>query len=40
MNEYTVEHKFSGTTKTINGNDLWSAMRKNNLEEKYWIEKK
>ena len=32
----TVEHKYCGYTKTIEGNSIYDAMRKNGLDIKIW----
>ena len=39
MKEFTLEHKYCGMTKTIEGYDIYSAARANNIDLKYWVEK-
>ena len=40
MKEFTLEHKYCGMIRVIVGYDIYSAARKNNINLKYWVEKK
>lgn len=35
--EFTVQHKYCGMKKTVRGNNVWNALRNNNLDPTYWI---
>ena len=37
MFEFTVVHKYCGYTKTVQGYNVWDAMRNNNLDHNVWI---
>ena len=37
MFEFTVVHKHCGYTKTVQGYNVWDAMRSNNLDHNVWI---
>ena len=34
--EFTVQHKYCGIKKTVRGNNVWNALRNNNLDPTYW----
>lgn len=36
MMTYTIKHKHCGMTKTVEGNDLYDAIKKNNIDTKVW----
>jgi hypothetical protein len=38
MKTYTVEHRHCKAIRTIEGYDIWDAMRKNNLDTRVWRE--
>ncbi len=37
MLKFTVVHKYCGYTKTVEGHNVWEALRKNNLDPTVWI---
>ena len=40
MTTFTVEHKHCGYTQTIEGYDVWDALKRNNLNANVWKIKK
>ena len=40
MKEFIVEHKYCKATKTIEGYNIYHALKENNLDDNVWIEKK
>ena len=38
MKTYTVEHTHCKAIRTIEGYDIWDAMRKNSLDIRVWKE--
>jgi hypothetical protein len=36
MKNFTVEHKYCGAIRTIEGYDIYDAMKKANLPRSYW----
>ena len=40
MKEFIVEHKYCKATKTIEGYDIYHALKANDLDAKTWVEKK
>lgn len=39
MMKFTVEHKFCGMTKTVEGFNVWDALKSNGLDPTIWIVK-
>lgn len=36
MKEFVMVHKYTGCVHVIMGYDVWSAMRANGLDYRYW----
>ena len=39
MLTFTIEHKYCGMTTTIEGYNVWDAMKQNNKDINIWIVK-